>query len=108
MLSPEVLEVNPARDAKTQFFGVRRDGRLVATSMLYLANGLAGIYCVATMPEERGKGLGAHVTAEALRAAHRIGYRVGVLQSSEEGHSVYLGLGFADLGSVPMFIRMSA
>ena len=108
MFSPEVLGADTAPDARTQFFGIRHDGRLVATSMLFLANGLAGIYCVATLREERGKGLGAHVTAEALRTAHGLGYRVGVLQSSDEGHGVYLGLGFADLGWVPMFIRMPA
>ena len=106
MLSPEVLGASAAPDAPVQFFGIRRGGRLVATSMLYLSNGLAGIYCVATLPAERGRGLGAHVTAEALRAAGRLGYGVGVLQSSAAGHSVYLGLGFRDFGSVPMFIRM--
>jgi predicted GNAT family acetyltransferase len=95
-----------AVDARTQFFAVVRDGRTVATSLLYLADGLAGIYCVATLPAERGRGLGAHVTAEALRAAHRLGYGVGVLQSSAEGHPVYIGLGFEDLGRVPIFVRM--
>lgn len=108
MFSPEALGADMAPDARTQFFGIRHDGRLVATSMLFPANGYAGIYCVATLPEERGKGLSAHVTAEALRAAHGLGYRVGVLQSSHDGHSVYLGLGFADLGWVPVFIRMPA
>ena len=105
LMSPEVHEVSPATDAGIQYFGVRRGGCLVATSMLYLANDLAGIYCVATMPEERGKGLGAHVTAEALRAAREIGYGVGVLQSSEAGHAVYLALGFRDFQLVPMFLR---
>jgi len=60
--------------------------------------------CVAMLPAERGKALGAHVTAAALRAAQRIGYRVGILQSSPEGHSIYLRLGFADLGAMPMFV----
>ena len=106
MMSPEVHEASLAPDVRTQFFGVRCNGTLVATSMLHLANGLAGIYCVATMSEERGKGLGAHVTAEALRAAREIGYGVGVLQSSEVGHSVYLDIGFRDFDLVPMFIRM--
>lgn len=106
MLSPEVLGASTEPDAPVQFFGIRSGGRLVATSMLYLANGLAGIYCVATLPAKRGRGLGAHVTAEALRAAGRLGYGVGLLQSSAAGHAVYLGLGFRDVGSVPMFIRM--
>jgi len=90
-----------------QYFAVVHAGRAVATSLVYLADGLAGIYCVATLPGERGKGLGAHVTAAALRAAQRIGYRVGILQSSPEGHSIYLRLGFADLGAVPMFVRVA-
>lgn len=106
MLSPEVLGADMAADATIQFFGVRHDGRLVATSMLFLADGVAGIYCVATLPEARGRGLGAHVTAEPLRRAHASGYRVGVLQSSESGHAVYRRLGFQDVAAIPMFIRM--
>ncbi len=106
LFSPESLGADMAADARTQYFSVVRDGRTVATSLLHLADGLAGIYCVATVPDERGKGLGAHVTAEALRTAHQLGYGVGVLQSSAAGHSVYLGLGFEDVGSVPMFVRM--
>lgn len=106
LLSPEVQGARPEEDAQLQFFGIRHQGRIVATTMLYLADGLAGIYCVATLPAERGKGLGAHVTAEALRAALPLGYGVGVLQATEAGHGVYRGLGFTDVGSVPMFIRM--
>ncbi|MDH5285062.1 MAG: GNAT family N-acetyltransferase [Betaproteobacteria bacterium] len=104
--SPEFLGAGVAADAPLQFFAVMRDGRAVATSMLCLEDGLAGIYCVATLPGERGKGLGAHVTAAALLAARRIGYRVGILQSSPEGHSIYRRLGFADVGAVAMFVRM--
>jgi predicted GNAT family acetyltransferase len=103
--SPGSLGADMAPDARTQFFAVRRNGRLVATALLYLADGLAGIYCVATLPEERGNGLGAHVTVQALRVAHRLGYRIGVLQFSPAGHSVNLGLGFGDFGGVPMFVR---
>ena len=106
LLSPEVQGLSTEPDATVQFFGIRSKGKLVAASLLYLANGLAGIYCVATLPEERGQGLGAHVTAEALRVANRLGYGVGVLQASAAGHSVYLRLGFGDVESIPMFIRM--
>jgi GNAT superfamily N-acetyltransferase len=97
-----------APDAPAQFYALLRDERIVGTSMLFLADGLAGIYSVATMAEERGKGIGGYLTAEPLRLAHRVGYRVGVLQSSPAGHPVYLGLGFADVGRVPMFVRMPA
>jgi GNAT superfamily N-acetyltransferase len=107
ILSPEVLEAKPNPDARTQFYAVRHGERLVAISMLYLARGLAGVYCVATLPEERGKGLGAYVTAEALRAVSHAGYNVGVLQSSEAGHSIYRDLGFQDVGQVHMFVRVT-
>lgn len=106
MLSPEVLGADMADDAVAQFFGIRHAGRLVCTSMLFLADGVAGIYCVATLPEARGQGLGAHATAEPLRIARRLGYRVGVLQSSESGHGVYRRLGFEDVGRIPLFVRM--
>jgi GNAT superfamily N-acetyltransferase len=108
IFSPEVLQVESTPAAATQWFAIVRDGRAVATTLLYLADGLAGIYCVATLPAERGKGLGAHVTAEALRRAHALGYRVGILQSSAAGHSIYLRLGFEDKLAVPMFVRMPA
>lgn len=108
VFSPAELGADMAPDAQTQFFAVVRDGKQVATSMLYLADGLAGIYCVSTIPEERNRGLGAHATAEALRIARRLGYRVGVLQSSSAGYPVYIRLGFGDYAQVPMLIRMPA
>ena len=54
-----------APDAQIQFFAIHHNGRFVATSLMYLADGLAGIYCVATLADERGKGLGADVRADA-------------------------------------------
>ena len=108
IFAPASLGADPAADAPIQFFAVVRDGRQVATSMLYLADDLAGIYCVSTRAEERNKGLGAHATAEALRAAGRLGYRVGVLQSSTAGYPVYLRLGFGDFMRIPMLIHMPA
>jgi len=105
MLSPEAVGADMAPDANLQWFGVRHAGRIVATSILVLSEGVAGIYCVATLPEERRKGLGAYATSEPLHVAHALGYRVGVLQASTMGHPVYLKLGFADVGLIPHFTR---
>ena len=80
---------------------------MVCTSFVFLADGVAGIYCVATVPEERGKGLGAYATAEPLRLVRELEYRVGVLQSSPAGHSLYRKLGFADVGEVPLYMTTS-
>jgi ribosomal protein S18 acetylase RimI-like enzyme len=104
--SPVALRASTAADAPMQFFAVRRDGAIVGTSVCYLNDGVAGIYCVSTVPAERRKGLGEHLTAEPLRLAAKLGYRVGVLQSSEAGYSVYRKLGFADFGGVPIHVRM--
>lgn len=104
--SPNAVCATTAADAPIQYFAIRRTGRIVCTSFVYLDDGVAGIYCVATIAEERGQGLGAHATAEPLRQARELGCRVGVLQSSPAGHSVYRKLGFADVGDVPMYVRI--
>lgn len=103
--SPVAVGASTAADATLQFFAIRRNGVTVSTSLCYLADGLAGIYCVSTIPDERRKGLGEHATAEPLRLAARLGYRVGILQSSEAGYPVYRKLGFSDFGGVPIYIR---
>jgi len=92
--------------AELQFYLVTFQGRPVATSAVILRDGLAGIYCVATLPEERKKGFGAFATAEPLRLMRDLGYRVGVLQSSDSGHPVYRRLGFEDVGNIGLHIRM--
>jgi GNAT superfamily N-acetyltransferase len=104
--SPNTVSASTEADAPIQYFAIRRGGAMVCMSMLHLAHGVAGIYCVATIPEERRKGLAAHVTAEPLRLARQIGYRVGVLQSTHAGHNVYRQLGFTDVGDVPMYVRL--
>jgi GNAT superfamily N-acetyltransferase len=88
-----------------RLFAARRDTQILGTSMLVLLDGLAGIYCVATLPEERGKGIGAHMTAEPLRLAAAQGYETGILQASDAGYPVYRRLGFEDLGSLPIYLQ---
>lgn len=97
---------DPAPDASVQWFGIAKGDTIVAVSMLNVMDGLAGIYCVATLEEERGKGLGAHVTAEPLRLAARAGIQTGILQSSEMGYPVYERIGFNRVGEMPLYIRM--
>jgi hypothetical protein len=104
--SPVAVRASTSPESALQFFAVRKNGTIVCTSLCYLDAGLAGIYCVSTIPGERRKGLGAHATAEPLRLAARLGYGVGVLQSSEAGHGVYRNLGFTDFGGIPLYVRI--
>lgn len=87
-------------------FAVEHENQLVATSMLYLHNNLAGIYGVATKSEYRGKGLAAHLTAEPLRIAWELGYKTGLLQASAMGAPVYARIGFESHGDMALFVRI--
>lgn len=72
----------------------------VATSSLYLGAGVAGVMFVATIPEARGRGLGSAMTLAPLQEARALGYRAGILQSSEMGYKVYQRLGFQKLCNI--------
>jgi len=100
------IDGNASADAPVQYFWILKNDKPVCTSLVYLKNGVAGIYGVATLPEERKKGLGAHATEQPLRIARRLGYDVGVLQASTEGQPVYQRIGFSDFGEMPLFVRM--
>jgi ribosomal protein S18 acetylase RimI-like enzyme len=70
------------------------NGETVSWASLFYATGVAGIYAVGTMPSARRQGIGSAITLRALLDARRRGYRVGLLQSSTIGYSVYRKLGF--------------
>jgi GNAT superfamily N-acetyltransferase len=69
-------------------------GKPSACAMLLVTGSIAGIYCVATLPEARGKGLGSAVTLAALHDARTLGCTASILQASPMGYPVYQKLGF--------------
>lgn len=78
------------------------DGEPVGSSTVYLHAGVAGIYCVSVIPKARRYGIGAALTRIPLKVAQRLGYRFGMLLSSEMGVPIYRRLGFEEYGQ---FVR---
>ncbi len=81
----------------------RLAGEPVATSSLFFAAGVAGVYCVSTVESARRQGIGAAVTFAALHEAKNLGHSIGVLGSSEMGYGVYRGLGFIEYCRIGLY-----
>jgi ribosomal protein S18 acetylase RimI-like enzyme len=74
----------------------RLNGVPVATSELFVGEGVASVQYVVTLPEVRRRGIGTAMTSQVLRDAHALGYKVAVLTASPDGIGSYRRLGFRE------------
>ncbi len=86
-----------------QLYLGRLGKKAVATALLFLGAGVAGLYAIATLPAARGRGIGTAMTLAALRQAQAQGYRVAVLSASAMGLPVYRRLGFRTCCTVSQY-----
>ncbi len=80
------------------------DDRPVASSAVFMGSRAAGLDNVATISQWRKKGIGALMVRHALMFSRSRGYRVGVLQASDMGFSLYRRLGFRTFAETKEFI----
>lgn len=79
------------------------DGQPAGVTCLFMREGIAGIYEVATVPPLRRRGIARAMVLAALREARTRGCRLAVLQASPSGAPVYEGIGFQRLGTFDAF-----
>jgi GNAT superfamily N-acetyltransferase len=80
------------------------DGEPVATAMLFLGAGVAGVYSIGVLPAARRQGIGMAMTLAPLCEARAMGYRIGILHSSRVGLGMYRRLGFQEYCSMSDYI----
>jgi ribosomal protein S18 acetylase RimI-like enzyme len=96
LLAPMYLLDVAALDGLAYYVG-RVGGRDVSTSVGYTLSGTVGVFNVATPPEDRGRGYGAALTAEAVSQGFATGAALAWLQASAMGVPVYRALGFREI-----------
>jgi ribosomal protein S18 acetylase RimI-like enzyme len=79
------------------------DGQPAASSSVCIEDGVAGIYCVATLEGFRGRGLGSAVTRAAVAYAARHGAKHALLHATEMGEPIYRKIGFAEQCRIPVY-----
>ena len=108
-LAQELLDAKlmVADRAETRFFGVEADGKIVAWTDLYVAQGIGQVEDVATLPEHRGKGYATAVVLRAAEEARRAGADLVFLVADDDDwpKELYARLGFDPIGRIYKFIR---
>jgi GNAT superfamily N-acetyltransferase len=96
--------VGTGEEAAWQPFVAVEEGRVVGSSGLQLGGGVAGVYNVATPPEERGRGIGAGMTTVATRWAREHGFTTAMLGSAPLAIPLYERLGFRHVCRIGVYV----
>ncbi|HEY6791994.1 MAG TPA: GNAT family N-acetyltransferase [Trebonia sp.] len=81
----------------------RVGGTTVGTCTLSLGTEVGALYCIATDPAYRRRGIATALTREALRITRESGRRIAALQASSEGEPVYRNIGFQTVARYRLF-----
>jgi len=82
-----------------------REGQPIATACAVTHAGAVGIYAVATIPPEQGKGYGETMVRHAVESARQqFGIEASVLQSSVQGMPLYRRLGYRPIADFTIYL----
>jgi ribosomal protein S18 acetylase RimI-like enzyme len=79
------------------------DGRVVGSTVVITAHGVAGIFLVHVAEAHRRRGIGAALTTAALRVGQERGMRCAALVASPTGEPLYRRLGFTKMAEYHLF-----
>jgi ribosomal protein S18 acetylase RimI-like enzyme len=88
------------------YFGVV-EGETVGCAGAFAHESDCEIVYVAVLPEGRGRGISARLTAKAIEDARDQGLDTTTLQATKLGYPVYVRLGYGDYGTLQMWERRS-
>lgn len=88
---------------KVRFYSGVNDGKVVATSMIFLSSGVAGIYFVSVIPELRNRGMGREMMLRCIYDVQELGYNYCILQATDLGEHLYKSLGFKLCGTLKYY-----
>ena len=94
--------LGPAGDRSLVLVAAQVDGATGACGAAFFDSGIVGLYCFATRPELRGRGLASSLVHAAHRAARTRGIDHAVLQATPSGGPVYARCSYRDERPLPV------
>lgn len=90
-------------DNECYFIQGKKNERIVTAGFMLVHGKAAGIYLVATVTKERGKGYGTALIEFCIKIAEKQNVDFIHLQATQQGEPIYHKLGFKDYGKIEFF-----
>jgi GNAT superfamily N-acetyltransferase len=97
------IEAQRADNADIVRLAAVLDGRVVGTTVVITAQGVAGIFLVHVAETHRRRGVGGALTAAALRVGRERGMTLAALAASPAGEPLYRRFGFTVVSEYRLF-----
>src|ERR1035437_7498985 len=93
-------------DDKVKMFLGKYNSIPVASSLMYLSKGVAGLYMIATSNEYRKKGFGSAITSFPISEAKKMNCQTAILHATPAGRGIYKKIGFVDFKEYNIFWKV--